>query len=319
MKYGEIRFDLYLTQLSRVLSGATVKPDPAMWLYTNGARTPIFMLEGLARVYAGIIGKKPFKKIGIRLKALEDALGAIDYYDSFAKDFKNDPAIPASVTAYVEAKAAESCVHLNELLKSDMWIGKNVDRVSKTRKKLVKVKWLKPKDEVRAVERFYKKNIAEINDFWKRLNGEFTELETQVHSMRRKLRWLSIYPQALRGAIQLTDEHTTDANLVKYLTPEIVNSPFNKMPGRGPNRHLLLLDRGYFLALSWVIAELGRLKDEGLREGLIAEAEKAAGAVSPERSGDVDAVLSTAGKVCKTYFLEGNLDHLVADTCRAPI
>lgn len=319
MKNGEIRFDLYLTQLSGLLCDASAQPDPAMCLYTSGARTPTFMLEGLARLYAGTHGKRPFLKMGARFKALEDALGAIDHYDAFAKDFKIDPAIPASVTAYTEVKATESCARLNALLKSDGWIGDDPDRVSKIRNKLSEVKWLKPKKEVRAMERFYEKNITEINDLWKELSGGFTDLETQVHSMRRKLRWLSIYAQAMRGAIQLTDEHEAGADLIKYLTPEIVNSPFNKMPGRGANRHLLLLDRGYFLSLSWLIAELGRLKDQGLRDGLIAEAGKAAGAVSMEPAAGVGAVLRAAGDVCGTYFSEGNLDHLVAGTCKTPV
>lgn len=319
MKNGEIRFDLYLTQLSGLLSDASTQTDPAMWLYSNGARTPVFMLEGLAKVYSGICGKKPFLKIGLKLKALEDAIGAIDYYDGFAKDYKKDPLIAPGITAYAEAKAAQSCLRVNELLKTDGWIGGDENRVSKIRKKLGDVRWPKPKDEIGLLERFYEKNILEVNDFWKQFSVGFTDVESQVHSMRRKLRWLSIYPQALRGCIQLTDEHKADANLAKYLTPEIVNSPFNKMPGRGANRHVLMLNRGYFLALSWLIAELGKLKDQGLRSGLIAEADRAAGSVAVENDSGISSVLASAGDICRTYFAEGDLDKLIAGTVKLPI
>ncbi|MEO6655229.1 MAG: hypothetical protein ABIO36_04035, partial [Pyrinomonadaceae bacterium] len=132
-------------------------------------------------------------------------------------------------------------------------------------------------------------------------------LESQVHELRRKLRWLSIYPQALQGCIQLTINASNDKNVAKYLTSEIVNSPFNKMPAPGTNRYLLMFNKYYFLALSWMIAELGKLKDQGLRIVVLNES----GYDSKSDQTVTAEILSQATDICRSYFSEKDLDKII--------
>jgi len=87
MKNGPARFDFFLSQLQTLLAKAAKQKNPALWLYQNNARTPLFMLEGLAKMYSGIHNNKKFTKLKEHFKFLEDVLGAIDYYDAFAKLF----------------------------------------------------------------------------------------------------------------------------------------------------------------------------------------------------------------------------------------
>ncbi|MEP6788272.1 MAG: hypothetical protein ABJB40_07570 [Acidobacteriota bacterium] len=313
MKNGPARFELYLQKLEKLLADASGQPDPALSLYQNGARTPLFMLEGLARLYSGIHNKKRFTKIGMHFKLLEDALGAIDYYDGFAKQFSQDKKVPAAVTKAVQAKALEKTQLLNKLLKKKNWLGTDANRISRIRTQLRGADWLEDKAEMKAVESVYRRSITKIDAFAKTYDSGFTVLETQVHELRRKLRWLSIYPAALQGCIQLTTDASNDKNITKYLTPEIVNSPFNKMPDPAANRYLLMFDRDYFLALSWMIAELGKLKDQGLRTLVLNEVgKKAAGDAKYEA-----AILKQASTICRTYFTEKNLDRLISGIVRA--
>ena len=86
MKNGLSRFDYHLNQLQILLDKAANQKNPALWLYRNNARTPLFMLEGLSKLYAGVHNKKKFSKLKEHFKNLEDVIGTIDYYDSFAKD-----------------------------------------------------------------------------------------------------------------------------------------------------------------------------------------------------------------------------------------
>lgn len=301
------RFDIYLDQLDKLLTEAGKQGDPAFWLYQNGARTPIFMLEGLAKLYAGLHNKKRFGKIEKRFKQLEDGLGAMDYYDNFAKAFATDPAAPVETAQFARKQCDEKAASLNKLLKEDKWIGDKANRVSKLRKKLEKTEWLAPEDETKAIAAYYRKSIAKIDAFAKQHEDGFTELESQVHELRRKLRWLSIYPQALQGEVQLTSEPSNDPNVTKYLTPEVVNSPFNKMPDAGENR-FLMLNKDYFLALSWMIAELGKLKDSGLRYTLLHES----GANCETDAAAETDILKKASDITRTFFAEKNLDKLLA-------
>ena len=305
---GPARFNLYLDKLENLLLEAAKQSDPAVWLYQNGARTTLFMLEGLAKLYRNLHNKKRFEKMEAHFKLLEDTIGSIDHYDNFAKEFAADRKVAARVTKFVEAKAQEKTAELNKLLMDKNWIGKNADRLSKIRKKLSDADWLDDRAEMKAIEAYYKRSIEKINEFAKSYESGFTELETQVHELRRKLRWLSIYPQTLQGAIQLTKTSSKDKNVKKYLTPEIVNSPFNKMPAASINRYVLTFNRDYFLALSWMIAELGKLKDEGLRFFVLNEA----GAGSKTDAVNEATILSKASNITHTFFAEKNFEKMIA-------
>ncbi len=305
---GPARFKLYLDKVEKLMTEAAKQPEPAFWLYQNGARTPLFMLEGLAKLYSGLHNKKKFSKIEEHFKLLEDGLGQIDYYDAFAKQFAADKTMPAKNAKFAETKALEKAASLNKLLKDENWTGKKADRLSKIKKKLREADWLDDKAEMKAIESYYQRTIAKINAFAKTYESGFTDLESQVHELRRKLRWLSIYPQALQGCVQLTTTSSRDKNVKKYLTPDIVNSPFNKLPARGSNRYVLNFNRDYFLALSWMIAELGKLKDEGLRFFVLKEA----GTRSKTDAANETAILTKASDLTRTYFAEKNLDKMIA-------
>jgi hypothetical protein len=116
MKNGSQRFEYYLAQLQILLAKAAKQKNPALWLYQNNMRTPLFMLEALAKMYIGIHNKKKFTKLKEHFKLLEDVLGAIDYYDSFAKEFSKNKNIPASVVNYLQAQTREKIQSMNELL-----------------------------------------------------------------------------------------------------------------------------------------------------------------------------------------------------------
>lgn len=51
MNKGLSRFAFYTQQIEVLLNKAREQRNPAMWLFDNNARTPFFMLEGLAKIY----------------------------------------------------------------------------------------------------------------------------------------------------------------------------------------------------------------------------------------------------------------------------
>ncbi len=323
MKGGIARFDFYLNQLLVLISNAAKQKNPALWLYQNNCRTTVFMLEGLSKLYLDLHDRKKFTSFKEQFKLLEDALGSIDYYDSFAKEFAKNKKIPAAVTKYLQAQTREKIQALNELLIEKNWLTLEDNRISKIQSKLDKVDFLKDKKEIAEINKFYGEAIYESVEFAQETKFHFDNVEADVHELRRKIRWLSIYPQALRGCIQLTNSKNTPKHLDKYLVKEIVTSPFNKMPDAGDNKHFLLLEQNYFLALSWIIAELGKLKDNGLRiiaikEALMqtsslneAAALKKAYQILGAKYPTLPQLLNSAEAISKTYFTELNLEHLV--------
>jgi hypothetical protein len=328
MHKGPQRFEFFLLQLEKVMTTAAKQKNPALYLYQNDARTPLFMLEGLAKLYIEIHNKKKFTKLKEQFKILEDAIGAIDYYDAIAKNLKKNKKVSAKVIQYLQAQTREKIQHLNELLIENKWTVASNERITKIRKKLGEADWLKEEEEINELYDFYGKAIYDIIEFTQGTQYKFSNMESDVHELRRKLRWLSIYPQALQGCVQLSDSAKKLAHLKKYLTNPIVTSPFNKMPDAGNLNYFLLLDKDCFLSLSWMIAELGKLKDNGLqivamKEALLqTEGTTEAAALKQiyqalgTKQLKLNTLLNNAEVVCKTYFEEHNLEHLVVAATR---
>jgi hypothetical protein len=326
MQYGYNRFEYYLNKISSVLSEAAGTMNPAFYLASHDARTPFFMLEGLSRLYSNLHNKKKFEKLKVRFKQIEDALGAIDYYDHVHLNVSADSRVPENVKEYLRAQSREKIQSLNEILVEEGWIGKEASRINKIREKLSEAEWLSPQNEAEKVEAFYEKEIAKINTEIPEPGHFFTEIELQVHELRRDLRWLSIYPQCLRGMIQYQQNGIADPLTNKYLEQDIVNSPYNIFPDAGTLPVVLLLEQKYFFALSWLISRLGSLKDDGLGLMAISEAfqhlekitaetalEKTCALLGKDKSLP-DGILHEATLICQTFKSEKNMEKLMAGT-----
>ncbi len=325
MTLGKQRFEYYLTQLDTLLLEASKTENPALYLYQNDARTKAFMLQGLSKLYAGLHNEKKFEKLKDRFKVLEDMLGKIDYYDSFAIAFKKDKKIPAHIVAFLEKKKVEHTTAFSNLLLEKKWINHDPLRTNKIRKKLNKIDWQPADKETALIKTFYESEIKEINEFFVSCGKTFTDIENQVHELRRKLRWLSIYAQALQGVLQFSRKNSTEASLKKYLTKDIIESPFNKMPAKGKNTDVILLSKNHFLALSKTIASLGKLKDSGLKilalkEAILATSKieeaaaftKACKLANTDKNGLTD-ILKKANAICNPFFAEKNLDKVLSN------
>ena len=321
MKQGKARFEFQLAKIEALVQTANTQQNPALWLFLHDMRTPFFMLEGLAKLYANFHNEKPFTKLKETFKILEDALGAIDYYATFAKEFAANSTIPSSVTAFLDQKTREKVKVFNTILKNEGWLdGKAVKKIRST---LEKLDWLEEEHETTLLYAFYKKQVKKSVEFVQETGFVFDNVEEDVHELRRRLRWLSIYPQALQGAVKLEKMSPIPSHLEKYLTPEIVTSVFNKFPISETQSHFLVLNESYFLSLSWLISALGKLKDKGLKiEALqhalqetallndtaaLNEAYKLLGTDYP----NMDTLLAEASTMVKQYFEENNLKHLI--------
>ncbi|MHC1703918.1 MAG: hypothetical protein AB9846_08420 [Tenuifilaceae bacterium] len=326
MKNGSIRFNFYTNQVKELLIKARKEENPALWLFSNNARTSFFMLEALAKLYENLHNAKKFGKLKEQFKMIEDGLGQIDHYNWLTIAFTDKKEIPSEYYEYAKKQLDQKSADLNKILEDKNWLSKDFKRLKKIDKVLDEIDWLKPDKEVEAISSYYTKSIASITEFVSETKFCFDNVEEDVHELRRKMRWLSIYPQALQGVIQFSKDTKVAPSLKKYLTKEIVNSPFNKLPAAGNNNSLLLLNKTYFLALSWMIAKLGDLKDEGLLLTGLCEAIKLHSGCSEREALEkaynllgskqrkMEEILDEAEEITKIFFKEKNLLHLIAKT-----
>ncbi|CAM3863946.1 hypothetical protein B0A58_14180 [Flavobacterium branchiophilum NBRC 15030 = ATCC 35035] len=321
MNSSKQRFNIQIKKIKTLLHNANSQENPALWLYLNDLRTPFFMIEGLSKMYAELHNKKDFKKIKEQSKQIEDALGAVDYYIAFQKEFASNTTIPSLVKDYIAKKSKEKLNILNKLLINENWL--NGKRIDKIQKRLKKADWLKEEKEIKAMQKYYQDEITDIIYFTKKTTFTFDNVEEDVHELRRKLRWLSIYPQALNGVVELFANKTTDEVIKKYLTEEITTSPFNQLITSKELTHFLSINKNNFLALSWMIAELGKIKDSGLRIKVLEDALQATEFLKNEEAEtktmqllgktqpSSKSLLQEASTISKTYFSEKLLTNLI--------
>jgi hypothetical protein len=274
---GHERFNKFLEPFKNLVSDARDTENPAPYLFSNGARDLLFRLEALSRIYKAIHNRKLFEALNEDFKELEDSLGEIDYFDVFEKEFLKIKNLPPVFINYFTEGRNKAQDKLNKILSKKKWITKKSGKLGKIETLLNDADWLEPETERIAIGEFLVKQVDKFSAKYEKGKLHFDDIENGVHEFRRKLRWFSIYAAALDGLIQLKKSATVDEDLAKYLQPEIINSPFNIFPEPAAGIQPFYIQDKFFYAMSWVIQETGKLKDEGLRNEIIQDAAQATG------------------------------------------
>lgn len=263
MKAKEINpFLFYSSQLQSLFSKAAKQKNPAMWLHKKGARTPLFMLEALTRLHNKAFDETLFDKWNSRFKKLEDLLGEIDKYVELEKEFKANKKISAEVVKYFSVNIANHAEKFNQRLREKEWLN---NKLKSFESKLNEFTVEYNQEYIDELQFSIVDEIDAILNFVLKYDYQFTKLEEHIHELRRKLRWLSIYAQSLQGLIQLKKTSKTQKTHINYFTKEVMSASFIKLPAKPKNTAIIEFDADSFYALSWLIDELGKLKDAGLK------------------------------------------------------
>ena len=255
-------FLFYSKQLQTLLTKASKQKNPTLWLYTNDARTPLFMLEGLTRLHNKAFNETIFDKWNKRFKKLEDLFGEIDQYLVLEKELKTNKKVTNEVLKYFTVNSNNFINKCNQRLSEKEWLN---DKLLSFDEKLGEFSVDYNKEYIDELTFSLIDEIDAILSFCVKCDYQFTKLEEQVHELRRKLRWLSIYAQALQGLIQLKKSTKKSKYQINYFTKDVLNLPYNKLPSKPKNTVIIEFDSDSFFALSWLIKELGKLKDNGLK------------------------------------------------------
>lgn len=255
-------FLFYSAQLQALFVQAAKQKNPALWLYENNARTILFMLEALTRLHDNAFDETFLNKWHMRFKKLEDEFGLLDYYIDFEKEFKLNKKITKPILSNFTQNVRIVSGSLNARLNDKGWLS---GKLLNFNVKLGQYTLFYNEEHIAELRYMIEKEIKKIKSVALKLNYSFTDIELEVHDMRRKLRWISIYAQALNGLIQTKSSSKKTKYTTNYLTKDIVKSPYNKLPPKPKNTAIMEYDSDSFFALSWVIKELGILKDNGLK------------------------------------------------------
>jgi hypothetical protein len=259
---GQAAAQYWLSQLEGNILKAYKSSNAILSLHKQGARTAAFMLQAIGRMYKTMHNKKRFTKLQDKFKTLEDYLGKVDHLLHLINIASNVKTKNNAIIKILKARLATCYTEANAwLIKS--FISKT-NAFAKLHKKLNTADWQNNEQEVGAIIAYYNTELVEIKTFIAEHCTTITDMELQVHELRRKLRWLSIYPQALRGGIQLKLAKIIPASLKVYHTKAQLASPFLQLPLTIPTIKVAQLKHSNFVALSSIIAQLGATKDVAL-------------------------------------------------------
>ena len=248
-----------IEQLTGLFGEAQRSRNPALFLYRHDARTPLFMAESIMRLLNHLEErKKPSKGLKI-FKKLEDSLGRIDYYDQLVKQFSKIRSVKEEQLDYFISARDGKLRDLNKRLLHKQFYTEIFRELS-----LSLLIDFNSRSLILKLEKEICKELRICYDYYMAYPQKFTELESQVHELRRKLRWISIYAHSLQGIMVLKPVVKNYKWEKELITRSSQNSPYNKLMDRkGLKKHIFLNQKAFY-ALGFVLNALGEIKDKGL-------------------------------------------------------
>jgi hypothetical protein len=262
------RFTSHLQKVESLLSeaqGLAADGIPGEIIFKGGLRTSMFMLEALGRVYRHQdLDNDLFERIRMESKIVEDAMGLVDYWAAVS----NKAAIwllPAGAQQLAKARYLEACGRVWAWVESQNWITSRYhpdiellgDRFTR---KLKNVDWLTPKRESKSLRKWLVNELHDIHEHMEEL--DLQDIEHGLHEARREVRWISIYFTAVAGGFILDTAAPPPENWSRYLSKEIVGNPYNQLPAPEEDDQPLKVPAPLLYALSYLIEELGKIKDK---------------------------------------------------------
>lgn len=242
------------------LRGPTDAEEILAHVVDNGARSTVFYLEGILKLYR----KKPYPELAgafAEVKELEDVLGGLDGATA-ALDLATSHELPERIVAHFKKKKATSTARAREVLAAG-WVGGDapapvlVDLV----RTLAGLEWDDYDDDREHVRERIEDAIQDLRKApldMAELQGDFG-----VHELRRQLRWISIYARALEGAVVHARVKKPHPFYEKMLSSEVAASPFAVLPPPDRERDPVVIPSELHFANTDYVGRLGEIKDRG--------------------------------------------------------
>lgn len=247
-------------------------------LIKNGNRSNLFELEALLRVYEKAYPETLAGFLDEHVRPFEDELGKwIDVREALA--FSEKVGAPKEVLAYLKGKEESSKERLKKFLEEQNLFGKHSKSspLQELQEALEETDWSKKKKDRKIVLKEVRKLLKEVAES----DYDLKLLEEGVHELRRDLRWVPIYLRSFNDLFKLD---TRSMSQVKIDSQDpILKSPYSKLPrAQDPVSFPILFPRLGFLAINKAVEGLGKAKDIGKMEALLAQALRQTGVASSE-------------------------------------
>ena len=287
--------------------------DPALSFFQQNARNNFFDLEAAFRIFRKTHSKEVAEPLYEIYKSAEDAIGKYDFVNSSSSKILSDAKLTEELKEKIIHREKKARIELKQFLKKKNWLPDATENVSKQLEQMEEILETDSEDFRNDYIKFLSKTLSKIDEEYRKGELDPHLLEEGIHEMRRDIRWISIYAKISGGFIQTQKKEKINSEYKKYLTEEIISSPFIKLPPCPEGVEPITIRFENFAALSWMIQELGKLKDEGLtyeNQVLLLGEEKSTGNKKNDskNSPDTLARITEEGlKICDEFFIKDNI------------
>jgi hypothetical protein len=316
---------ILLQSLENIAKKTKNDKEPHLAFYKFGSRNVLFKLEALYRIYRSFEDEDLFNDLLSKSKEVEDQLGQYDFHLWIYNDISLNKNIPKEVIEHFKKSVSIAENSLKIFLEKTGWLLSTSKNYQIDIPKLKELKWPSIENFTLKLNKILIKQVSKIIHDFDDNDYNLDEIEEGIHELRRKIRWISIYASSVEGIVQLKPSKNSTASFQKYLQPEVVNNPYNKLPAKPKELKPIYIKSIYFYALSWIIEELGKLKDEGLFKSHIISELKLSKNISSknkqltleelEINDDFAKSISIKAKeICNDFFKKDLiLQHILAD------
>ncbi|MQC25269.1 MAG: hypothetical protein DWG81_04910 [Chloroflexi bacterium] len=247
----------------------------AVRCYLEDLRTPAFMLQGLGRVYRKVLPHAAgavVERQRLIYKGVEDTLGEFDAWHTLLVRAQMTWRAPTEVQAWFHdnrmhaAGRVDAALHFLKLTPEDGGHGiaggaRNIPALVGIRAECAELPWPADRKDRKKVARFLADELREIEEQCESGTLNLRDLEGGLHELRRRLRWPSVYAAALNGLVVIGPQNAAAPGLTHYFTAAVTGSRHAHMPRNRRVAQPLEINYAHWMALSWLIQELGLLKD----------------------------------------------------------
>lgn len=320
MKVLQHIFHYHQQRLSDLLTRAQQHVDSEIWLYENGIREWVIMLEGWTKICQDVYQADIFYKWNEIYKGLQESFGEYKHYRDTEKNLRSINTVPAVVKKELIELVNVRKRHLKIGLTTGGWLYDN--KVEQMNKEIGHFDWGSDEDVIDRIEMFYSKQIKQFSE---QETYHFVDLKNDLRELRHALRWLCIYPHLLLGLFSFSpfSETRNLTRMKRYMADKVEESPFAKLPSLIKRSHQILIDKYCFLSVNWIVDKLGTFYRTGLKELILLEAIKESGMylkgtdeqnsyrLFGESQPRMDILLSVSSTVTSLYFQEKNIEFLL--------
>lgn len=297
--------------LQQLVIKSKTQPNTAIYLLENNVRTPLFMLESITRLLCKQ-NEEGYSKWLKHSKKLEDVFGELDYYNALINENKKINYFSAKEIFYLSNKLNKINEKLNKrLVKKDFYL----EWIESLLTSKIDFALTSNKNFIRNL---CKSELQKSAYFFAKYPKYFDDMELQVHELRRKLRWISIYTQSFDGLFLYNTSKQVYKWEKEFITKADIASKFNVLPiNKAIKNHILINKKGFF-ALSSVIRQLGNIKDEGLKLHAKNYIEKKlntipSATVLKNRNQQKKKLLQQAHSLLKSFFVTHKIHELIIE------